>query len=294
MIGVGRTVRDNVLPDVSAATGGGYRVRLRAQASRGTEIHFSVPFFLYLEPVGRFATSAGNRRSVSIPVPAALTDRHGDRIMLKRLAWIPALVVFQSILVAQGGLTLAPISLSANVTDLIRLTVDTLNTYLRVNPQRDRTLKIRDLLAKIGGQEAQVAGQLAFALSEAERTGAKSPTMADINMQLDAARRTFDELTTELKSIRDLGSVRPRFAAGLYCVSSDSILYGYEGGCPSYAPPGRGATLGSPKQAFAAGQRRDVENAKVRRTIAEIQRESSYFLDIADEFDRAIGASGRQ
>src|SRR5687768_13315358 len=60
------------------------------------------------------------------------------------------------------------ISITANATEFLRELVSTLNTYLRSNPQRDGLVRLRDLLAKLSGQEDVAAGYLEAALEEAQ------------------------------------------------------------------------------------------------------------------------------
>ncbi|MDK2741741.1 MAG: hypothetical protein NDI90_02425 [Nitrospira sp. BO4] len=161
------------------------------------------------------------------------------------------------------------------------------NTYGRNNPQLDKMQKLRDLTAQLAGEEAQIAGQLMVALQEAETSGAMPVTRDRINLHLSRARGTFDTLEDELKSVKNLGGVRAQVVASLYCVMSDGVLFGYEGGCPTMVPGVNVPSVNAPEIKFGAGYQKS-ENVEARQVIEQIKRESTYFLQIANQFDEAL------
>jgi|CXWL01.1.fsa_nt_gi hypothetical protein len=178
-------------------------------------------------------------------------------------------------------------SFTGDIPEIIRVTLDAINTDGRNNPQFDKMQKLRDLTAKLAGEEAQIAGQLTVALQQAETNGTMPVTRDMINLHLSRARGTFDTLEDELKSVKNLGGVRAQVVASLYCVMSDGVLFGYEGGCPTMVPGVSVPSPNAPERKFGAGRRED-ENAKARQVIEQIKRESTYFLQIANQFDEAL------
>jgi hypothetical protein len=206
--------------------------------------------------------------------------------MRRRLLLIMPLVMFSAAAEAEDGkgfsFKLDPI----NIPEIIHVVSEMADKYLRDNPQKDRMERIRDLLAQLGGEEAQAAGQLALALRQAETNGTEIQTANALNAYLGASRRTFDDLKGALGAKGSMRAINAQAAAGLYCVAADSVLFGYEGGCPNVAV-GDGTISTAYKSSFAAG-RVEKENVKARRMIVQIQRESSYLLEIANAFDAAI------
>jgi len=208
--------------------------------------------------------------------------------MLRAIIMMGVILGWYSSVGAESGKSF-PFSFTGDIPEIIRVTLDAINTYGRNNPQFDKMQKLRDLTAKLAGEEAQIAGQLMVALQQAETSGATPVTRDMINLHLSRARGTFDTLEDELKAIKNLGGVRAQVAAGLYCVMSDGVLFGYEGGCPDLVSGVSVPSPNVPKEKFGAG-RLDDENAKARHVIEQIKRESMYFLEIANQFDQALVA----
>lgn len=208
--------------------------------------------------------------------------------MLRAIIMMGVILGWYSSVGAESGKSF-PFSFTGDIPEIIRVTLDAINTYGRNNPQFDKMQKLRDLTAELAGEEAQIAGQLMVALQQAETSGAMPVTRDMINLHLSRARGTFDTLEDELKAIKNLGGVRAQVAAGLYCVMSDGVLFGYEGGCPDLVSGVSVPSPNVPKEKFGAG-RLDDENAKARHVIEQIKRESMYFLEIANQFDQALVA----
>jgi hypothetical protein len=201
---------------------------------------------------------------------------------------IAALIWHTPISAAEGTQSKVPSSSTA-LSAVVQGIRATLATFLQGKPPVQKIQYVRTLLAQLGGEEAQVAGQLALAIEQAEAQGVKGPTVDEINRQLSRVRRTFADLTAELNATRDLSAFNPQVVAGLSCLMADSVLFGYLGGCPTFVrvPNGVVPPTGQPTRQFQAGKNSST-NAEARRILAAIQNESSYFLELANTLDAAL------
>jgi hypothetical protein len=184
--------------------------------------------------------------------------------------------------------SLFSVKVDVNLPETIRAISELIDKYFYDKPmQRDkgsykRKLEsMRVILAKLAGQEEQLANQLESTIYRATRTSVRQDSGQDLELKVYEAKQTFWQLSEIVESMTEMRNVSVKLIAGLRSFTADSNLYAF-----GYDASGKGSVVAL----FIVGKSHKKDLSKALSLVQQIRKESRLLMQMATDLEKELNA----